>query len=197
MAFHIEEVNLRGMDEPLERAEQHIEGMDKVGSGLYARVYSSDKTPYVVKVFRLHDVGYLSFLEVLSVLDLHNPHLPRIHEVILYRNPEQRGDDYGVVYMEKLTPGVVSEYDMSGNRIGRKTWHEKLANEINYVVYRHPEDKPEVIQKYNKKHQELLIFLQLAKEHSDAKEFSNTFYDLHTGNIMWRGNTFVVTDPIA
>ena len=49
-------------------AYKATEGLHRIGSGVYAQVFTNDATPFVVKIGRMIDYGYLSYLEVISEL---------------------------------------------------------------------------------------------------------------------------------
>jgi len=196
MTFHIEEITLGEDDCANEWADEHIEGLQKVGGGLYARAYTSDATPYVVKIFRMNDGGYLSYLHVMSELGIKNPHLPVIHRVILHRKPNEPYQSIGVVYMEKLTPGTLSECNDWGQPIGERSEHEKVTTRLSNAAWELPNKGiPEGTEHFEA---EVLTLISLACEHGQKfHPDADVCYDLHTGNIMWRGNTWVVTDPLS
>lgn len=199
--FPIYESNAINSIEAEQMALSHVDGLAKIDSGCYARVYTNNEIKHIVKVFRLHDVAYLTFLKVMAEMEFESKHLPKIHEVILYRTLQQEEDDgwihpgFGVVIMEKLRSGRIRVLDeRTGMFIGNRTRHEKLARSISSrFEYTGLNDKG-----LNQSHRDVLGLVQLAYEETQSRfPENNSIVDLHAGNIMWRGNTFVITDPIA
>ena len=183
---------------------EHAEGLTKVGSGLYSQVFTSDDTPYVVKVMRGHDLGYLSYVKMVTELG-DSPYLPKIQRIIHYRFRDdayevcdKRGNttkDAYVFYMEKLEqpprrgrcgidwsddrPHTVDRFSTTLSRLV----NDALARELDWS-------------KLRPKHQDLVALIALAYEQMPYSDYGQVV-DIHGGNVMKRGKHFVVTDPIG
>lgn len=197
MAFEIETKYIHHEDCPREHANYHARGCKEIGGGMYAKVYDDPGAGQVIKVFNAWDIGYRCYLEVMSELDIDNPHLPKIHHVVMYKNGEDVHKNACVVYMERLTEGKIrTEFDNDGCRLGPMTWHERVVKRVRMIAW--ATDSKEEFPELNLKHRDLFAILQLARERAQAIDPGhNANWDLHTGNIMWRGSTWVVTDPLS
>ena len=70
----------------LTRAElEHCHGFNLLGYGLFSRVYGSNDTPYVVKVMRGDDRGYLGYVQLIDELGKDLVNVPRIYRMVHYR----------------------------------------------------------------------------------------------------------------
>lgn len=197
MAFEIEVKHIHPDDSPREHAMYHARGCQQIDNGLYGRVFDDKSANQIIKVFSGHDAGYNAYLEVMSRLDIDNPHLPKIHHVVMYKNGDDVYQNCSVVYMEKLTKGKVrTEFDDNGCQKGPMTWHERIVSRVKLIAW--AMNGGEQFPHLNAKHQELFALLCLARERGQqiAPEHG-VEWDLHTGNIMWRGSTWVVTDPLS
>jgi hypothetical protein len=198
--FPINEIVVRNSIEAEQRALQHAEGMTKVNSGCYAKVFVDSCADHVVKIFRLHDRGYIAYLKVMAELEYQSRHLPKIFEVVLYRNTAPDEDGYnhpgfGVVYMEKLQSGAVRQMDyQTGMYIGARTRHERLSSSISGRFRYDGTD----LDNLSEEHRDVFSLVRLAQEEAQKEDPDYSVnIDLHAGNIMWRGNTFVITDPLC
>lgn len=197
MTFEIEIKHIHPDDSPNEHAMYHVRGCQQIDNGLYGRVFDDKSANQIIKIFGGQDAGYNAYLEVMSQLDIDNPHLPKIHHVVMYKNGDDVYQNCSVVYMEKLTKGKVrTEVDNIGYRIGPMTWHERIVDRVKLIAW--AMNGGEQFPHLNFKHQELFALLCLARERAKQTDPDNCIdWDLHTGNIMWRGSTWVVTDPLS
>lgn len=195
MAFDIEIKHIHPEDCPREHAMYHAHGCSQIDNGLYGKVFDKG-ADRIIKVFDGYDAGYIAYLEVISELGINNPHLPKIDHVVLYKNGDDVYSHTGVVYMEKLSKGKVREIGEDGCRVGPMTWHEKVVAKFKMMAW--AMNRGEHFTHLNSKHQDLLALLSLARERAQkAAPENNPDWDLHTENIMWRGSTWVVTDPLS
>lgn len=142
------------------------------GYGKYSNVYKNSKYPYIVKVF-VNDPAYLSYLKL--VRDNQNlENLPKVRGKFM-----PIGNEAYAVRLEPL---------------------EELSGEDD-PIFKHYVD-PYIEPEFNN--------LLDERNHDFLKEHHPEFFDLidaitdidphldwHTGNLMKRGNTLVITDPIA
>ena len=193
MSYDIRYVDVPANESTRDRAEHdsNITELEKIGSGLYGKVYSSDLTPYVVKVFRGMDIGYMKLLEFRKILNIHNRFLPRVYDVVFYRHLEEDGSvsedanlHTGVVKMEKLK-----------HRRDYQVWDGKFATLARFLgsKIQHPEDYNGF---HNPEFEETAALIRLVYEET-IKEDDTMSYDIHSGNIMLRKGQIVITDPIA
>lgn len=197
MAFEIEIKHIHPSDSPDEHAKYHARGCTQIDNGLYGRVYDDRGADQIIKVYSGCDAGYTAYLEVMSELSINNPHLPKIHHVVMYKNGGEPQQNASVVYMEKLKPGKIrTEFDDDGCRKGPPTWHERVVSRVKTIAW--AMNSGEEFPHLNSKHRDLFALLCLARERGQqvAPEHGVN-WDLHTGNIMWRGSTWVVTDPLS
>jgi hypothetical protein len=148
-------------------------GWKKIGGGHFANVYQHPNYPYVVKVF-VNDSGYSNYFALMKKLQ-GNPHVPKVRGNIM-----KFGDRGGAVRMEPLTP-------LSGPRdpILRKYVDPMLYFTDIYDIIT-PRNLPFLEEKYP----DLLEVI-----HGMGKIFGKK--DWHEHNLMKRGDTLVVTDPVA
>ena len=167
-------------------------GLGMIGSrGLYSCAYSSEETPFVVKIGGMCDTGYLAYLQVMHELEIQNPYLPRILDVHYFVHeedtPESMYKSYFVVRMEKLTKGNYQDAwcDYNGT---------DFENECRFIRYL-AGDKLSLVSN-EEQIADAVAVLQLAKERAQQKKEAVAF-DLHCGNFMLRGEQLVITDPLA
>ena len=206
--FKLTTLQFDTQEELLNMVRVHTAGCDKqIGEGAYAVVYATKNPDIVMKLSCGDDVGYLSYLKTLEALNISNRYLPVIHEATHYRLTDEARKcgmwlhkERIVTYMERLKqPPKLNrkEYNKYGGLAGMfwppvKKWTRIVSD---YVLgdTRH-------IAHLSLEHQELIVFLKIAHEfHLAEVEKTQGFgrLDLHAGNAMCRGKTFVVTDPLT
>jgi len=146
------------------------------GEGLFAGVFAKPDSNTVIKLYYKADAGYEKYLQY-ALQNQGNPHVPRI-----IGKPVTFLDKYRIVRMEKLRP-----YDINNNQ--DQDTYSTLISLINqrslYSGY-----TPSNMKKLTKTYPELETVVDfLAQNHSQL--------DLHSGNIMFRSNIPVITDPFG
>ena len=171
------------LEEFNERLEK--EGYRRIGSGLFATAWAKDDT-HVIKVAS-NDSAYEDYLSVVMAHQ-ENPYFPRVFDVKRFKGVGFYRKDGGdmnvtVVSMERLQPGEMEpKMALEG--------HIKLS--AKHVIW---DDKAlELTKKYpmpNSKHSKQLfrVMKEMNREHG--------WLDLHSGNIMFRGEQPVIIDPVT
>ena len=145
-------------------------GWEPAGTGSYAKVYA--KGNRVIKI-AIGDDAYDCFLSYV-LANQNNPYLPKIYKV--ERFIANHGSTYTVVEMEKLSPIYQSR---NRNQIREVTQMEED------FFYTH---------KYVWKKSKAYAFVAALMDY--LREYVGHRPDLHTGNVMMRGNQLVITDPL-
>lgn len=144
-------------------------GFKNVGEGSFAAVYEKAGYPWVFKVFN-GDPAYMHFLKY-AMKHQDNPHLPKIRGVMKVDN-----NTY-VVRMENLTNVKLGQEPVT-------TLLKKLNNMDTYGDISE-RDVEWIKSNFPKIHEFFMDFPLAGYE-----------YDIHSGNIMLRGNTVVIVDPL-
>lgn len=157
-------------------------GYKHLGSGAYANVYHKPGKPYVLKVFTVFDTAYQAYVKLVQTH-------PNIHFPKFYGKLIRVTDTYYAIRTEHL-----ERYDEIADK------ERSVAVICRYLYYcaqppRNPEqqEKFEVATKWMEEHPTL-------KEACDiiAKNLLPKFNeDIHRNNIMMRGDTIVLTDPVS
>lgn len=183
----------------------HTVGRESTWHGSFATVYDLDDR--VLKVSGGDDLGFLSYLETMMALNVSNRHLPVIHEVIQYRLTDEarkkvsmyKHQERIITYMEKLKqpPKFLRRvYTARGNLL--KTWWPPVMKWAEIVTEHVHADIGEKFKDLSLEHQEAIVLLKIAHEHYQHKYPRDYHkFDLHAGNVLARGKTFVITDPLA
>jgi hypothetical protein len=138
-----------------------------VGIGLYSSVLSRPDLSYVVKIFT-NDTGYEKYLSYIIKYQ-NNPHVPKIRGKVL-----KVGSRFKVVRLEKLRPYIMGI-----------TKDDRYYDAIRKYIYTNKSNLDVI-----KKNIPLIVPLL-----NDIIQYSG--YDLHDGNIMFRGDVPVITDPLS
>ncbi len=194
-------------------------GYQQLGSGYYATVMGKEGTPHVLKIFDNTDKGYLEFVAL--AIATKNPHFPQFRG-----KPMRITKDYYGIRLERLKPftGTASEtygfefgYQLLGI-LSRVMVNAKNGVSGDMLTYNDFEEmagyyeeipfsniplelkgmSPVEIAEYKydelyEKHPELLQAAWLVGKHVDPSRS----IDLHLGNVMLRGDTLVITDPVS
>ncbi len=154
------------------RGIEDVCGIEKLGSGAYSNVYSIDDTR-VIKIVKREDSGYARFVDAVR-RHPNNPHLPKIYYSGVWGGKT-------VYILEKLSTHPETRMD---NRYG-----ECQANSFfRAAVTQRPSENP---------------YIRLASRYLEqAAEILREIntrggLDLHSGNVMFRGDVPVITDPCA
>ena len=146
------------------------------GEGFYAGVFANPDDPQVTKIFEKSDTGYEKYLDYM-MKNQNNPHVPKIAG-----KPFTYLKKYRVVRMEKLRP-----YDKNSES-DQKTYSALMSyisftkQKVDYI--------PSNIKWLEKKYPQLDNLIDLLVEN-----YANL--DLHSKNIMFRGDVPVITDPFS
>lgn len=190
----------------MERAKsEHTNGLAQISKGCYSTVYSSDDTPYIVKIMRGGDAGYLAYMKVIQQLG-DSPYCPRIQRVVCYRyqakhyishmdSPGESNHDYYAIYMEKLEQPPRYRWD-GPDGSNRNFTLDKFVGRLARLVSSAYALREEFDWMAHKpKHRDLIALLVLAREQTSPNYC--VCFDIHSGNVMKRGRQYVVTDPLA
>lgn len=151
------------------------QGFTRVGMGSFAAVYEKPGYPWLFKLFN-HDTAYEKYIRWV-IKNQNNPHVPKIKGNLFPINKNTY-----VVRMEKLTPidfgaidqntrkliSILDSFEDSSISTGKNRWLKETYPGIWNIL------------------QEL--------EHIGNQ--NNVSLDIHMNNIMMRGDTPVITDPL-
>lgn len=166
-----------------------------LGRGIFGLVFHRPNTPDAVyKAFLRGDRGYMKYLKF-ALENQHNPHVPKIIGKPLSFALEN-GTQVVLVKLERLD-------ELDPNDSPNYNQFLKLTSILNSLSFL---DNPFYDSDSKKKEKE---FLQQRKQqyptlYDIAQQIVKLSHksrmqdvDLHSGNVMMRGNTLVVTDPYA
>lgn len=145
-----------------------VSGMRKLGSGMYANVYEMSPTK-VLKIIKTQGSGYARFIEVCEQ-QKGNRYLPVIH----YKGVWGGKTVYVLERLEMMKPGL-NDYETRREKDHFRRAIEGSRNDNPFVFV-------------GVKDPELDAIAQILRK-------SKMTGDLHNDNIMYRGETPVVTDP--
>lgn len=149
-------------------------GFELLGSGSFGRVYQKDGYPWAFKIFH-EDAAYLKFIKYV-IANQDNPHLPKIKGGLMKIN-----DDTYVIRMEKLDHiwGIGKIADAQNSKrlydtmIKHRMYFKDILNDV-WIAQQFP--------------QMMKVFRDLVTMGYD--------FDIGSGNVMRRGSTVVLVDPI-
>lgn len=141
-----------------------------IGEGWYSGVFASPEDRYVIKIFQ-EDPGYEHFLTYMKS-NQHNPHVPKIKG-----KPVKFLKKYTIVRLEKLRSIDSNQKD------------EDVYERIYNYVFDQSSSKALLNRQWIEKN-----YPQLP-EILDSLAQNRHALDLHRGNIMFRGDVPVITDP--
>lgn len=158
--------------------EQHLreQGYTRISFGAFANVFARKNGKEVVKVGNdVNSDGYLQFLRLVG-LRSENPHLPYIRSLQIFDNDP--GNPYSVPYyvvrMERLEEHA-GMYSLALREFGIHDISE-LQEPLNLTA----------------RTREALEVKGIL-----AQLFTTHVQDIKSSNVMFRGNTLVVTDPVC
>ena len=159
-------------------------GYEQLGSGAFANVFQRKSRPNeVIKLFGTSDNAYADYLKFV-MKHQNNPHFPKV-----FGKPMKITSTYYAVKLEKLEP-----YDKNNNL------HKAIELALKLSTYLGPNDSPEDIKTHEPEYDKILDSKPKLKEAifhlAQFKNKSIYDWDIHSGNVMWRGNDIVLTDPI-
>lgn len=164
---------------------------EKIGRGLFSSVFASQTENFVVKVNRGNiDESYIKFVEFCQKNN--SPHLPKMGKIKKY-------DNFYIIFVEKLKP--MEDFFGMGEM---STW--KFFNYCIDIINSTNDDefkKEKIKEAFNKRTNYSLnenILEQIFEISFLMSKFlkelpDRNMLDLHSGNIMLRGNNLVVIDP--
>lgn len=150
-------------------------GAKQIGAGKYGSVFAIPDDPAVIKVCR--DDAYKSFLtEVLKHQD--NPWFPQVESATEYFPADE--PPYLVVIMERLRKGTTREIDGALCLFDNERFEDITA--MVEILGIEPNDKTKHLGDVRR------VLTRLYKNYGP---------DFHKGNIMFRENQAVITDPVV
>ena len=152
-------------------------GFKYLGSGFFAGVYEHPNYPWVFKIFK-DDPGYMHYFKYVKA-NQHNENLPKIKGNFIKIN-----DTTYVIRVEKLTPMTNTFFNNEFNNIVPiiRLLARRDIKDLDH-------DYQQIILDFKQKYPGIFsVFYDMAK--------SDFLLDLGPRNMMMRGNTPVVTDPI-
>lgn len=171
----------------------------KAGEGGYATVYVSETENFVVKVNDGHfDNNYVDFINFCH-RNKSNQHLPKIGQI--KKLSKESGDKWFVVFIEKLEPFDIRKvFGVEPNEYEKiLDFFFKLINKPSKIS-----NKDVIKQLIESGLSETQYTNQLADIGNTVHDFCDQysidpkdFLDMHDDNLMMRGNTIVVIDPVA
>ena len=164
-------------------------GYQYLGSGNYANVYAKPGANHVIKLFGHSDLAYPKFIEL--VQSNPNPHFPKFKGKMM-----KVTNDYYAIQMERLSPLPADAKAYSNIDAGSST--------IGYALNDYTRQAAGLPNNDLSANLIPTIMDELEKTQSGIKEacsliasLSGVVYDIHKNNLMLRGNTLVITDPVA
>lgn len=157
-------------------------GYERVAGGTYAVVYAKPGANTVLKLVSKRDVAYLAFVK-LALDNQDNPHFPRFSSKLIRLN-----DQYMAVRMERLVEGKgVEDNYRSFIAYGLDLYLSRKGNFASMADH-----AKESLRSAFEKNPELQDACDLLVSH-----LSGYVNDLHPANVMFRGETVVITDPVS
>lgn len=176
-------------------------GYKKLGSGAYATVYEKDGT--AIKFWKT-DGAYEAFIDF--CLKNKSEHLPKFLSKIK-KISHPNGDKFSYIKMEKLSPvspdtkvyGINAEYLSTRFSDWFENGKKKISNasQISSAVALYMEEKVERRFKNlsDSDIDSIIGFLEMALRVHLVADYDKVYPDMHSENVMLRGNTLVITDP--
>ena len=184
---------------PLEAAEKFVKSKGArrmIGQGCYGAVWASNEGKrgsgnrvYKVCNTEKNRTAYLPYVQVCIDELKGNTHVPRIYSVTEFVAADiYREDDYTVICMEKLAPvGEPNGNPLNGCGYTFESGEHFNSMNMMYDTVRHGTNKD----KFNPE-----MFKALEVIGHVQRKWSCCL-DIHSGNVMLRGNILVITDPLS
>lgn len=152
-------------------------GFEHLGTGSYGSAYINPKYPWVFKIFS-HDPGYMTYIKYVKH-NQNNPHVPKIRGGLI-----KISNNVYVVRIEKLTK-------LSDPNLAKIiSFFQDLVVD-GYTFDDIPQQKQDTLKPYKG-------LYKIISDIWNGDSFSKFELDLATpGNIMLRGNTPVILDPVV
>ena len=151
-----------------------------LGSGAFASAYGHKDHDVVMKIGHIeNNEAYLDFVAELQQAPRHE-NLPRIYGITRFVNSakvksDDRVDEYFVVIMEKLDESRKYRHGEDRKSKAFRKWYDGIKSK----VWDRDDSDP------------LVALINRAKGRGDHTT------DMHYGNVMFRGDVPVITDPIC
>ena len=165
------------------------DGYQLLGSGCFGAAYAKPDSKLVMKIGRIHrNQPYLAWIAQLQKAPRHE-NLPIIYGITRFVGQKDDQDAFFVVIMERLDDAAKHLRGRSKKsqqsrewyaRVGRRAWHLKRS-----------------ISSYETSPEIALASDPVAAMIAAAAIDGEGDLDMHYGNVMRRGQTLVITDPIC
>lgn len=152
-------------------------GYDQIGDGANALVFAKYGSPFVLKLFNNTDTGFPWFVNYTKKIP--SQHWPKFRSGLIRVTA-----DYSAIRVERLTE--VSE-----------SYSNELEDLLNELVWCVQQTMPDKTMLYDVKNAFPETFFEDVYKMLEAAEKSGHAIDLHSGNIMMRGDVMVVIDPLS
>lgn len=161
-------------------------GYVNIGQGVNASVFNKADSPYAIKLFDNADEAYVDFVKL--TMRNSNPHFPKFKGK-LWKITE----NYYAIRMEKLQVHPTDRNLYSSILPSGNYNKSEIVSALETMLYggRFYSDFFEVARNLQKMQPKLEDAVNL------IKQLNQHVWDLHSGNIMFRGNDLVIIDPVA
>ena len=170
-------------------------GIQKLGGGAFSQVFQHPEFKnVVVKVYTAKDTVYKRYLSW-CLKHQSDPYVPKIIKQVEYKSPS--GEAYNIVFMQKMTP-VKSRIKFARSMASLFKLNTRALEDLDLVrslgMWGEQEEDFEVID-------DLVSAGKADKDFTEVWRHIRTYgkskFDMHPGNVMFRGNQLVLTDPVA
>lgn len=157
-------------------------GYEQIGRGHFAKIYAKRGADHVLKLFASYDSAYIQFVN----MTIQNPniHFPKFKGKMM-----KITDTYYAIRMEKLSPLSVNNLDQSILKLMKEYINHQVDDSFR------PFPRMETMSRLEKMQPGIIEACDVVAEL--LKQGGAISLDLHSGNIMKRGNTIVITDPVT
>ncbi len=162
------------------------------GEGGASKVFHKKGYPYVLKLFDNHDKAYIAFIKL--VQNNPNIHFPKFFGKLIHVN-----ETYSAIRIERLKKTTSAVNAVDGKFIAfylsQKYYFDKISSgeisgDMFHAMYQETYD-------YMKYEPELKQACDLISDHLLDKFELDIFGVSDDSNLMLRGNTVVITDPVS
>ena len=183
--YAIDESRLDELSRPDTKEAEAIltdHGYQRVGSGTYAVVWGKPDSKTVLKLVKNEDKAYMDFVK-LALKHQDNPHFPRFSSKVIRLN-----DNYKAIRMERLVAGKGAEDNFRSMNAYIIERYISIKGNLSGVADYVREDINKLFDQYPQMKAACDLIIANLSYHQN---------DLHPGNVMFRGNTMVITDPVS
>ena len=170
------------------KAEYMLEkaGYEKLGYGVSGVVYAKPGEDHVLKLFRSWDKSYKLFVNF--TLQHPNIHYPKFKGKMM-----KITDEYYAIRMEKLTP-ITHDYDRLMVRTMKDYITQRIADNFREIDL---DNAPWWVRDMEKLETKQPGITEVCEELAKFINETQAGLDLQPANVMLRGNTLVITDPVV